>query len=96
MSGCHSGSEGAAGASLAGKHALIIVQNLPVPLDRRVWLDCGTLAAGGSTVCLESVFRSPTSRPRRWDNGRLGRSAARVRHLDDEAKLRHACAACGQ
>ena len=26
--------------SLAGRRVLIIVQNLPVPLDRRVWLEC--------------------------------------------------------
>ena len=29
---------------------LIIVQNLPVPLDRRVWLECQALAAQGYTV----------------------------------------------
>ncbi|TFC07186.1 glycosyltransferase WbuB [Cryobacterium adonitolivorans] len=29
---------------------LIIVQNLPVPLDRRVWLECNALAAQGYTV----------------------------------------------
>jgi len=34
--------------------ALIIVQNLPVPLDRRVWLECQALAAQGfevSVIC---------------------------------------------
>lgn len=33
---------------------LIIVQNLPVPLDRRVWLECQALTAGGyqvSVIC---------------------------------------------
>ena len=33
---------------------LIIVQNLPVPLDRRVWLECGALRAAGyevSVIC---------------------------------------------
>ena len=35
-------------------HVLIIVQNLPVPLDRRVWLECQALKAAGyevSVVC---------------------------------------------
>jgi glycosyltransferase involved in cell wall biosynthesis len=31
-------------------HVLIIVQNLPVPLDRRVWLECHALMARGYTV----------------------------------------------
>ena len=31
-------------------HVLIIVQNLPVPLDRRVWLECQALVARGYTV----------------------------------------------
>jgi glycosyltransferase involved in cell wall biosynthesis len=33
-----------------GPHVLIIVQNLPVPLDRRVWLECQALLARGYTV----------------------------------------------
>ena len=40
---------------MAGKtHVLIIVQNLPVPLDRRVWLECQALKAAGydvSVIC---------------------------------------------
>ncbi|SDC92556.1 glycosyltransferase family 4 protein [Actinokineospora iranica] len=35
-------------------HVLIIVQNLPVPLDRRVWLECQALTAAGyevSVIC---------------------------------------------
>ena len=35
-------------------HVLVIVQNLPVPLDRRVWLECQTLVAAGyevSVIC---------------------------------------------
>jgi glycosyltransferase involved in cell wall biosynthesis len=35
-------------------HVLIIVQNLPVPLDRRVWLECQALVANGyevSVIC---------------------------------------------
>jgi glycosyltransferase involved in cell wall biosynthesis len=36
------------------RHVLIIVQNLPVPLDRRVWLECRALVAAGyrvSVIC---------------------------------------------
>ena len=36
------------------KRVLIIVQNLPVPFDRRVWLECQALMAAGylvSVVC---------------------------------------------
>ncbi|TWP50954.1 glycosyltransferase family 4 protein [Lentzea tibetensis] len=35
-------------------HVLIVVQNLPVPLDRRVWLECRALIAAGyevSVIC---------------------------------------------
>jgi glycosyltransferase involved in cell wall biosynthesis len=38
----------------AGAHILIIVQNLPVPLDRRVWSECRELVAAGyrvSVIC---------------------------------------------
>ncbi|MEN0071694.1 MAG: glycosyltransferase family 4 protein [Propionicimonas sp.] len=38
----------------AAPHVLIIVQNLPVPLDRRVWLECQALIARGyrvSVIC---------------------------------------------
>ncbi len=31
---------------------LIIVQNLPVPFDRRVWLECQALVAAGHEVCV--------------------------------------------
>ena len=37
---------GGAGSSRA-KRVLIIVQNLPVPFDRRVWLECKALVAAG-------------------------------------------------
>ncbi len=36
------------------EHVLIIVQNLPVPLDRRVWLECQALRSAGydvSVIC---------------------------------------------
>ena len=48
-----SSSAGQASAT-AGTHVLIIVQNLPVPLDRRVWLECQALVANGyevSVIC---------------------------------------------
>ncbi|MFC8682200.1 glycosyltransferase family 4 protein [Microbacterium ureisolvens] len=38
----------------AEPHVLVIVQNLPVPLDRRVWLECQALVANGyrvSVIC---------------------------------------------
>jgi glycosyltransferase involved in cell wall biosynthesis len=41
-------------STAAGAHVLIIVQNLPVPLDRRVWLECQALVANGyevSVIC---------------------------------------------
>jgi glycosyltransferase involved in cell wall biosynthesis len=41
-------------ASPPTKHILIVVQNLPVPLDRRVWLECQALVADGyevSVIC---------------------------------------------
>lgn len=41
-------------AASRSDHVLIIVQNLPVPLDRRVWLECQALKSAGygvSVVC---------------------------------------------
>lgn len=35
---------------LAGKRILIIVENLPLPFDRRVWQEARTLVAAGATV----------------------------------------------
>ena len=40
----------AAAAPLRGRGVLIIVENLPVPFDRRVWLEARTLHAAGATV----------------------------------------------
>jgi glycosyltransferase involved in cell wall biosynthesis len=37
-------------AAAARPRVLIIVQNLPVPFDRRVWLECGTLVEAGYDV----------------------------------------------
>lgn len=33
-----------------GPHVLVVVQNLPVPMDRRVWLECQALVSAGYTV----------------------------------------------
>jgi glycosyltransferase involved in cell wall biosynthesis len=38
------------GAPLRGRKVLIIVENLPVPFDRRVWLEARTLVAAGAVV----------------------------------------------
>jgi glycosyltransferase involved in cell wall biosynthesis len=37
---------------LAGKRVLIIVENLPVPFDRRVWQEATTLRDAGAQVCV--------------------------------------------
>ena len=37
-----------------GRAVLIVVENLPVPFDRRVWLEATTLAAAGYTVSVIS------------------------------------------
>lgn len=37
-----------------GRRILIVVENLPVPFDRRVWLEATTLAAAGYTVSVIS------------------------------------------
>jgi glycosyltransferase involved in cell wall biosynthesis len=42
------------GRRARGRHVCIVVQNLPVPMDRRVWLECQALRAAGyevSVVC---------------------------------------------
>ena len=41
-------------AAARGRHALIIVENLPVPFDRRVWQEATALRAAGwrvSVIC---------------------------------------------
>jgi glycosyltransferase involved in cell wall biosynthesis len=37
---------------LEGRKILIIVENLPLPFDRRVWYECQTLVAAGAQVCV--------------------------------------------
>ena len=39
-------------ASFQGKHILIIVENLPVPFDRRVWQEANTLKDNGAEVSI--------------------------------------------
>ena len=39
-----------AGQPLAGRRVLIIVENLPLPFDRRVWQEARTLVAAGAVV----------------------------------------------
>jgi glycosyltransferase involved in cell wall biosynthesis len=43
-----------AAAPLAGRRVLIIVENLPVPFDRRVWQEARALKAAGATVSVIS------------------------------------------
>jgi glycosyltransferase involved in cell wall biosynthesis len=38
------------GQPLAGRRVLIVVENLPLPFDRRVWQEARTLKAAGATV----------------------------------------------
>jgi len=38
------------GTPLAGRKILIVVENLPLPFDRRVWQEAKTLTAAGATV----------------------------------------------
>ena len=44
----------ATAAAGPGRRVLIVVENLPVPFDRRVWLEATTLAAAGYTVSVIS------------------------------------------
>ncbi len=37
---------------LAGRKVLIIVENLPLPFDRRVWHECRTLRTAGAEVAV--------------------------------------------
>lgn len=38
--------------ALAGRKVLIVVENLPLPFDRRVWQEARTLVAAGAQVCV--------------------------------------------
>ena len=39
-------------SNLKGKHILFIVENLPVPFDRRVWQEATTLREEGADVSI--------------------------------------------
>lgn len=45
-----SSAQGTPGGGLAGRRVLIIVENLPVPFDRRVWQEARTLHQAGACV----------------------------------------------
>lgn len=49
-------------------HVLIIVQNLPVPLDRRVWLECQALVAANYRVSVICP-KGPDDPPEQWLDG---------------------------
>jgi glycosyltransferase involved in cell wall biosynthesis len=58
---------------------LIIVQNLPVPLDRRVWLECQALRAAGydvSVICPRGERAEDRARHETIDGVRVHRYAA--------------------
>ncbi|MGB3472073.1 MAG: glycosyltransferase, partial [Erythrobacter sp.] len=40
------------GEPLKGRHVLIVVENLPLPFDRRVWQEARTLKAAGAAVSI--------------------------------------------
>ena len=48
-------------------HVLIIVQNLPVPLDRRVWLECRALIA--TRLCVSVICPKGPGDPSRQHRG---------------------------
>ena len=56
---------------------LIIVQNLPVPFDRRVWLECQALVADGyqvAVVCPKGTGTPPTRSSTGWSCTSTGRT----------------------
>ena len=57
-----------AAATTDGRRVLIIVQNLPVPFDRRVWLEACSLRDAGyevTVVCPKGGTTTPLETPRR-------------------------------
>ncbi len=49
-------------APLAGRRVLIIVENLPVPFDRRVWQEAGALRDAGAVVTVICPLGAPTDK----------------------------------
>ena len=76
--GVTSTSAGADAGDRRRPRVLIIVQNLPVPFDRRVWLECQALTAAGYDVTRRLPAGQRTTRargPRRRDDpARTGRT----------------------
>ena len=71
-----------------GRRILIVVENLPVPLDRRVWLEATTLQQAGYEVSViamdaltgEEIESASTSVEKKADVlGSLGRLSAEIR-----------------
>lgn len=65
-------------------HVVVVVQNLPVPLDRRVWMECRSLRAAGyevTVICPLGDYTEPEVRIGgvrilRYPNPRVARGAA--------------------
>ena len=69
-----------AGRMAERTHVLIIVQNLPVPLDRRVWLECQALRAAGydvSVICPKGPGDPSLAGDRRRPDPQVPSGAAR-------------------
>ena len=47
-------------SAFAGKHVLIIVENLPLPFDRRVWQEANTLKKAGANVSVSTLHVART------------------------------------
>src|SRR6476620_12187286 len=54
---------------LCGKHILIIVENLPVPFDRRVWQEANTLKENGAEVSIICPVMQQYTKKREVLNG---------------------------
>ncbi len=55
--------------NLKGKHILMVVENLPVPFDRRVWQEANTLKGQGaeiSIICPQMYWEGGTAAPSAW------------------------------
>ncbi len=52
-------------SAFAGKHVLIIVENLPVPFDRRVWQEANALKGAGADVSV--ICPQTKSYPKRFE-----------------------------
>ena len=55
--------------AIRARRALILVENLPVPFDRRVWTEARTLRDAGWTVCVVSPMGEDGRRWHEWIDG---------------------------